>query len=304
MPPPDSVLRDLDAIVVDLQDIGTRTWTYVGAMLYTMESAARLGVPCIVLDRPNPITGMFADGPLLDSSLANPLPQAPGHPGKPYALYPVPLRHGITMAEMARFFDGVLKLHTPLHVVPMSGWTRSMWFDQTGLPWVRPSPNMPDLTSALLYPSLVAFEGSNLSVGRGTTDAFQRFGAPWLDAPGVVALLNGRRLPGVRFEVDSFTPHAPGDGKFDGKRIAGVHVIVTDRDRVQSGELGAAVLWAIHRTSRDSLKITARTYDERFGSPAVRAAILGGADPTIAMEASEKIAKDFEQRVRAYWIYP
>jgi uncharacterized protein YbbC (DUF1343 family) len=150
MAPPDSILRGLDALVFDLQDIGTRTWTYVGAMVYAMRASARLQKPFIVLDRPNPITGYLIEGPLLDSSLANPNDPAPGHPGQAYALWPLPLRHGMTMGELALYFNDVLKIHADLHVVPASGWKRDVWFDLTGLPWVSPSPNMPSLHSAML----------------------------------------------------------------------------------------------------------------------------------------------------------
>ena len=301
--PPDSLLRDLDAIVLDLQDIGTRTWTYVGAMLYTLQSAARLHLRVIVLDRPNPITGSHTDGPFLDSTLANAWPTTTARPGKAYALYPVPLRHGMTMAEMARFFDDALALHADLKVVPALGWRRSMWFDETGLPWVKPSPNMPTLTSALLYPDLVAFEGTNLSVGRGTSDAFQRVGAPWLNAAAVVTRLEGMRLPGLHFEVDSFTPRSPGDGKYGDRRIAGVHISVMDRNVVESGTLCAAMLAAIHATNADSLRLNAGTFDERFGSPRIRTAILRGEDPMALMAPMRAAARRFADGARRYYIY-
>lgn len=302
--PPDSLLRDLDAIVVDLQDIGTRTWTYVGAMLYTLQSAARLHLRVIVLDRPNPITGTHTDGPFLDSTLANPWPPQAGKPGKAFALYPMPLRHGMTMAELARFYNAALSLHAELKLVPALGWRRSMWFDQTGLPWVKPSPNLPTLASALLYPALVAFEGSNVSVGRGTDDAFQRFGATWLSAAAVVTRLEGLRLGGVRFEVDSFTPRAPGDGKFDGKRIPGIHIAVIDREAVDPAAVSVAILWAIHATTPDSLRIATRTFDERLGSPRVREAILRGDDPGSVMAPERAAARLFADRMRQYFIYP
>jgi len=140
-------------------------------------------------------------------------------------------------------------------------------------------------------------------VGRGTADAFQRFGAPWLDADAVASLLNGRHLGGLRFDAESFTPESPGDGKFGGQRIAGVHIVVIDRDEVRSGEVGAAILWAIHKTTPDSLRISATTFDERFGSRAVREAILGGADPAVAMAGPEEVAARFERAVNVYWIY-
>jgi len=145
MAPPDSLLRPLDALVFDLQDIGTRTWTYVGAMIYAMRASARLGKPFIVLDRPNPITGYIIEGPLLDSALANPNDPAPGRPGQAYALWPMPLRHGMTIGELARYFNDVLQIRANLHVVPALGWRRDVWFDLTGLPWVNPSPNMPSV---------------------------------------------------------------------------------------------------------------------------------------------------------------
>ncbi|HVX38027.1 MAG TPA: DUF1343 domain-containing protein, partial [Gemmatimonadaceae bacterium] len=293
----------LDALVFDLQDIGTRTWTYVGSMEYALRAAARRHLPIIVLDRPNPITGDHVDGPMLDTVLSNADEYTKQRPAKPYALYPFPLRHGMTMGELARFYNDVLGIHAPLHVVPVTGWRRSMWFDQTGLPWVRPSPNLPTLTSALLYPSLVPFEGSNVSVGRGTSDAFQRFGAPWLDAPRVASLLNGRHLGGVHFVVDPFTPDHPGDGKYGGRRIPGIKIVVDDRDDVQSGRVGAAVLWALVRANRDSLVIRPRTFDERFGSSAAREAIMGGADPDAAIDAQRAAVDAFLAHARKYRLY-
>jgi uncharacterized protein YbbC (DUF1343 family) len=301
--PPDSLLADLDAVIIDLQDIGTRTWTYVGVVLYAMQSTARLRKQVIVLDRPNPIAGAHADGPLLDTARANPNPPTPGRAGRAYALWPVPLRHGLTMGEMARYFDQELRLGANLKVIPVAGWNRGMWFDQTGLPWVKPSPNMPDLTSALLYPSLVAFEGSNVSVGRGTPDAFQRFGAPWLDAPRVARALEDQRLPGVRFVVDTFAPVNPPDNKYGGRRIPGIRIAVTDRDQVRSGLVGAAILWALSQAHRDSLRITAATFDDRFGSTASREALVRGEDPRAVMARLQSSVDAYQratERIRIY----
>jgi uncharacterized protein YbbC (DUF1343 family) len=301
-PPPDSTLRDLDAIVIDLQDIGTRTWTYVGVVMYTLQSAGRLGKQVILLDRPNPVSGA-TNGPFLDSTLADPYPPAPGKPGHAYALYPVPLRHGLTMGEMARLFNDRLRLGADLRVVPASGWTRAMWFDETGLPWVRPSPNLPDLTSATIYPALVPFEGSNLSVGRGTTTAFQRFGAPWLDAVEVARRLEGLRLPGTRFVVDSFTPHAAGDNKFNDRLIPGVRIQLTDRNAFEAGTVSAAILSVVHAVEPDSLRINDATFDLRFGSPGIREAIMRGEDPLPLMARERVAAAGFADRMRRYWIY-
>ena len=301
--PPDSLLTDLDALVFDLQDVGTRTWTYVGSMIYAMRAAARRHLPIIVLDRPNPITGSHVDGPMLDSTLANPNEPSPRRPGKAYALYPFPLRHGMTMGELARFYNETLGIGAPLVVIPMSGWKRPMWFDETGLPWVRPSPNLPTPLSALVYPALVAFEGSNVSVGRGTPDAFQRFGAPWMKADEIATMLNTRGAAGVRFEVDPFTPIDPGDGKYGGQRIPGIRVVVTDRNAVRPGHLCAEILWALSRANRDSLRIRDATFDERFGSPAMRQAILGGEDPDRVVDRGQRGVDDFEGSVRRFLLY-
>jgi uncharacterized protein YbbC (DUF1343 family) len=289
--PPDSTLRGLDVLVVDLQDIGTRTWTYVGAMLYAMRAAAKHDLPIVVLDRPNPLSGLRPDGPILDSAIANPDAPTAEKAGRAYALYPVPLRHALTMGEMALLFNAQLRIGARLHVVPAAGWTRGMWFDETGLPWVRPSPNLPTLASATVYPALVAFEATNLSVGRGTTDAFQRLGAPWLPADGALSLLQVRRLPGVRFERSDFTPQRATDGKYSGRPTAGIRIVVTDRNRFSPGRTGAALLWAIRRVAPDSLVVRGPAFDERFGRPAMREALMRGEDPD-AVVARDSAAVD------------
>jgi uncharacterized protein YbbC (DUF1343 family) len=301
--PPDSTLDDLDVLVVDLQDIGTRTWTYVGSVVYAMRAAARRHLPIVVLDRPNPLTGVHVDGPLLDPALANAGEHSATRPARPYALYPAPLRHGLTMAELARFFNAKLGLGADLHVVPADGWRRERWFDETGLPWVRPSPNLPTLTSAIIYPALVAFEGSNLSVGRGTPDAFQRIGAPWLRADSVVALLQARRLPGVRFQRSDFTPQGPTDGKYPGRLLPGVRVVLTDRDLFDAGRVGASLLWAVGRTSPDSLVVRAATFDDRFGRPAMRDALLHGQDPDSVLVRDGDAVDAWRRQVAPYLIY-
>ena len=301
--PPDSTLKDVDVLVFDLQDIGTRTWTYVGVLVYSLRAARRVGIPLVVLDRPNPINGAAASAPMLDPGLANPDDPAPGKPGLAYALYSFPLRHGMTMGEMARFYNDSLGIGAALHVMPAAGWRRTMWFDETGLPWVKPSPNMPSVTSGLLYPSLVPFEGTNVSVGRGTADAFQRFGASWMNAEAVAALLEGRRLPGVRFRVDPFTPVNPGDRKYAGQRIPGIRIEVTDRDRVPVGRVGAAILWALARTHADSLRVTARSFDLRFGSPSMREALMRGEDPDAVIDREAAAVALFQRSTRRFLMY-
>jgi uncharacterized protein YbbC (DUF1343 family) len=303
MAPPDSLMRQLDALVFDLQDIGTRTWTYVGAMLYSMRAAARNGKMIVVLDRPNPITGFFVEGPVLDSSLANPDEPTAAKPGLAYALYPMPLRHGLTIGEMALLFNDVLKIKANLTVVSMSGWRRELWFDRTGLPWVKPSPNMPSLQSAMLYPGLVAFEGTNLSVGRGTPTAFQLIGAPWLKAKETVALLRDRDLLGVRFYEEKFTPLSPTDGKYGGQTIPGIRIAIINRSSMQAARVGATLLWAIAKTSGSSLTVNDRAFDLRFGAARVREALMRGEDPDAVIDREYRDAYAFRERARRYLLY-
>ncbi len=301
--PPDSTLRGLDALVIDLQDLGARTWTYPASMVYAMRAAARNGVRVIVLDRPNPITGARTEGPILDSAQTYADSHSPQRRAQPVSVYPLPLRHGLTFGELARFYNEVLGIDADLRVIPAAGWRRAMWFDETGLPWVKPSPNMPSLTSATLYPGIVPFEGSNLSVGRGTPDAFQRVGAPWLDARRAVDLLNDRGLSGVRFEMDRRAPVDPTDRKYGGVELPWIKVIIIERDRVQAVRVGAAILWAVAQTNRDSLRIREATFDERLGPPRIREAIVSGEDPDSVLDREVPATVEFERRTRRFRLY-
>jgi uncharacterized protein YbbC (DUF1343 family) len=301
--PPDSVMRTLDALIIDLQDLGARPWTFVATMVYALRSAAQNHTSVLILDRPNPITGTHVEGPVLDSSVAFAGTHSAKRAAKPTALYPVPLRHGMTMGELALFYNDVLALHADLHVIPMSGWRRSMWFDETGLPWVKPSPNMPSLASATVYPGTVLLECTNVSVGRGTGEAFQHVGAPWLDAERAVALLNERELAGVRFESERFTPENPTDKKYGGVSVRGIRIVVTDRERLQAARLGATLFWAIAKTNRDSLRVRVKSFDELFGVPSAREALLSGADPDSIIDASLASAIAFERQSKKYRLY-
>lgn len=301
--PPDSTLRDVEVLVVDLQDIGTRTWTYVGVMLYAMHAAGRVGIPIVVLDRPNPISGARTEGALLDTALANPDEPTATRRGNGFALWPVPLRHGLTMGELARYLHQQLQLSAKLTVVPMQGWRRTMWFDDTRLPWVRPSPNMPTLTSALLYPAVVPFESSALSVGRGTNEPFQRVGAPWLRADLLAKMLEELALPGVRFRAERFTPVRPTDGKYAGRNIPGVRIEVLNREVAQPARIGAALLWGLARLHADSLGLRERGFDERLGSTALRQALVRGDDPDGAIDRLLPAVVDFERDAKRIHLY-
>jgi uncharacterized protein YbbC (DUF1343 family) len=204
---------------------------------------------------------------------------------------------------MARWFAAELKIPVQLTVVPMQGWRRSMWWDETGLPWVVPSPAMATVASALVYPALVPLEGTNVSVGRWTKAPFQRFGAPWMDAPRIATMLNELGFVGVRFDAERFTPKASPDRKFNDQEIPGVRIVVTDRDRAPMGRVGAAVLWSLKKVHSDSLRVTERTVDQRFGSAAARQALFAGADPDEVIDAMQPAVAAFQRTVRPYLLY-
>jgi uncharacterized protein YbbC (DUF1343 family) len=293
--PPDSAVQKVDMILIDLQDVGSRTWTYQGAMVYTMRAAAAAKKPVVVLDRPNPISGSIVEGPVLDSALAS--------EKIAWALYPIPIRHGMTMGELARFYNDVFHIGATLHVIPARGWTREIWFDRTGLPFVTPSPSLRSLESEMLYTALVPFEASNVSVGRGTREAFQRVGAPWLNADSVIKVLKQRPVRGVRFDREDFTPQNPGDEKYGGQTIPGIRITVTDRSALQTARLCAALLSAIHRVHPTQLTLQQPRFDRLWGSPAVREAILAGQDPDAVIDSTYGPAYAFRQRVRPYLMY-
>ncbi|HEV3141179.1 MAG TPA: exo-beta-N-acetylmuramidase NamZ domain-containing protein, partial [Vicinamibacterales bacterium] len=214
--PTEAMLAGVDSVVVDLQDIGARFYTYPATMAYVMEEAAKRGIAVVVLDRPNPI-GAAVEGPIQD-------PAAIGFTG----YLPMPIRHGLTIGELARLFNGERKIGAALTVVPMRNWGRTEWFDETGVPWTNPSPNMRNMAAATVYPGIGAIEGTNISVGRGTDTPFEQIGAPWIDGSALAAFLNARAIPGIRFYPVAFTPAA--GSKFGGQQCSGVFLIVTDRN--------------------------------------------------------------------------
>ncbi len=231
--PTKEMLEGVDTIVYDIQDVGTRFYTYISTLGYAMEEAAKAGVRVVVLDRPNPISPRGVDGPVADTDRLS------------FVSYkPIPLVHGMTVGELARLFNKEYKIGCDLHVVKMDGWKRSMWFDDTGLTWVNPSPNMRNTTQALLYPAIGMLEMTNLSVGRGTDQPFEYLGAPWIDGVRLAASLNSLKLPGIRFVCIEFTPAS---SKFKGELCRGVYCIVTDREKFEPSRTGSSIAWTLVR---------------------------------------------------------
>ncbi len=220
MRPKPEQLAGLDVLVFDIQDIGSRFYTYAASMAMALEEAKAAGVTFMVLDRPNPLGGEVVEGPVLEDRTLRLV--------TPTAYFPIPVRYGLTMGEVARLHNREVG-HPDLVVVPLKGWKRSMWFDETGLPWTPPSPNMPDLDAASLYPGIGVFESANLSVGRGTPLPFRWIGAPWMDAERVVGLVAGQ-VDGVEFSVQDYTPTKRDKKDYLGELCHGVRIKVTDRD--------------------------------------------------------------------------
>lgn len=229
--PTNEMLSGLDALVFDVQDIGARFYTYPTTMALAMEAAARRNLDFVVLDRPNPINGEAVSGPILEDGIRHFT-----------AYFPVSVRHGMTVGELARLHNITAKLGARLLVVPLRGWRREMWFDQTGLPWTKPSPNMPDLDAAALYPGIGCFEATNVSVGRGTPIPFRWVGAPWMKAKSVLKRLKAAQLPGFEFEEASFTPDK---SVFQGELSRGVRIRITDREKARPLHLFAVLVCAL-----------------------------------------------------------
>jgi uncharacterized protein YbbC (DUF1343 family) len=215
-----AMLAGLDLLVLDFQDVGVRFYTYLSTLFYVLRAAGTHGLPLLVLDRPNPINGMQIEGPLID----------PGYESFVGIVASLPVRHGMTLGELALLLNAEYHLNAPLTVIPMQGWSREMWFDQTGLPWVFPSPAMPSLATTVVYPGMCFFEGTNLSEGRGTALPFELIGAPWIDGNALAERMNALGLPGVRFRPVTFEPSA---SKHAGQVCHGVQVHVLDRAAYQ-----------------------------------------------------------------------
>ena len=261
--PTSEMLQDIDVLVFDIQDIGARFYTYIYTMSLAMEAAAEHGKTFVVLDRPNPINGTSVEGSILEPDQASFV-----------GLYPIPVRHGMTAGELAKMFNGqgwlAGRKKAELIIVPMEGWSRRMWYDNTGLRFIKTSPNMPDIETAAIYPGLCLLEGTNVSEGRGTAMPFRQFGAPWIDSKVLAGRLNALNLPAMRFEPVSFTPTS---SKYRGRECHGVRILVANRDRLEPYFSGIRIINEICWMYPDQLKWRASHFDRLCGTSKVRNAI-------------------------------
>ena len=280
-------LAGMDTLVFDIQDIGCRFYTYLSTLGHVLEAASAAALRVVVLDRPNPIGGLAAEGPLADAEALSFV-----------SYHPVPVRHGLTLGEMARLLHAEKSLTCPLEVIACEGWHRGDWYDATGLVWTNPSPNMRRLTAATLYPGIGLLEFTNVSVGRGTDTPFEVFGAPYLAPRAFASALNAEGLPGVRFVPCRFTPNA---SVFSGEACGGVQIIVTDRDRLNAVQVGLTMAVILRRLYPESwqpeklqtLLVNAQTQE----------ALLAGATYADMSDNWAGVLQEFSERARAIWLY-
>jgi uncharacterized protein YbbC (DUF1343 family) len=285
--PTNEMLKGLDALVFDIQDVGVRFYTYISTMGYAMEAAAKKGIPFYVLDRPNPITASQVQGPVSEEAL------------KSFTSYfPLPVRHGMTVGELALMFNAEYRIGVELNVIRMIGYQRSQWYDETGLTWINPSPNLRSLTEAVLYPGVAMVEGANMSVGRGTSTPFEIAGAPWIDAVALASYLNAREIPGVKFEQVEFTP----DSSSYGKRLChGVRIILTDRSVLDPALLGIEIIAALYRLYPNDFKLDATR--GLVGAKWIIDEIRNGQDPKSIALKWNKPLEEFRAMRAEYLLY-
>ena len=297
--PTADMLRELDVLVIDLQDVGTRIYTYIYTMAHCLVACARHGLPVVVCDRPNPIGGVEVEGPMLEPGFESFVGE-----------YPMPMRHGMTIGELARMFNDAFGIGAKLEVVPMQGWSRSMYGDETDLPWVMTSPNIPTLDSAIVYPGTVLFEGTNVSEGRGTARPFELIGAPWIAAPDrFAAELNARALPGVFFRPALFEPTFH---KHTKTPCGGCQIHVTDRARFRPVAVGVALIEAFARAGAGQFSWRPPPYeyeyekspiDILYGSSRLRERLDAGATAAEIVEGWTTGATEFLERRKEFLFY-
>jgi uncharacterized protein YbbC (DUF1343 family) len=285
--PTNKMLKNLDALVFDIQDAGTRFYTYITTMGYAMEAAAREKILFYVLDRPNPLTASMVQGPILDRNLRS----FTGY-------FPLPIRHGMTIGELAQMFNAEKKMGIKLHIIKMQGYKRTDWYDETGLPWVKPSPNLRTLTEAVLYPGVAMVEGSNVSVGRGTDMPFELLGAPWINGEELALYLNNRKIQGVHFMPVEFKPAS---SQFKNEVCHGVQILLVDRQILDSPALGVEIASALYRLYPKDFQVDKIL--ELIGSREVLQAIKDGQDPNLIVQRWLKPLEEFCKLRSKYLLY-
>jgi uncharacterized protein YbbC (DUF1343 family) len=285
------MLAGLDLILIDLPDVGARYFTYLSTTIAVMKAAGRHGIPVLVLDRPDPI-GEPVQGNVLDTAYRSFI-----------GALAIPMRPGMTLGELARLAQHDLAIAVDLRIIPVKGWDRDDALDETGLPFVRPSPNLPTLESLFHYPGTCLFEGTNLSVGRGTDAGFEQVGAPWLDTVAVLRALDSAHIAGVEFRATRFTPHAPGDGKYADTALAGIRLRVTDRETYDPTRTAVTMLTIIRRQQPGRVRWLSAQFDRLAGGPGLREAIEAGTPPDSIVRSWDADLERFRERRKPFLLY-
>ncbi|MES2306202.1 MAG: DUF1343 domain-containing protein [Gemmatimonadota bacterium] len=288
--PTPEMLRGIDLLLIDLPDVGARYYTYPATAVHVMQSAAKAGIPVVILDRPNPIGGAM-QGNILDMAYTSMVGRLA-----------VPMRHGLTIGEESRLARADLGIAVDLRVIPVSGWHRDVTFGETGLPFRAPSPNLTDLESLFHYPGSCLFEGTALSVGRGTDAAFSQIGAPWLDTTAVLARIRAAHLPGVAFRGVRFTPHNPGDKKFADTTVAGIRWVMTDAKVYDPTRTAVHLLAVIGDVHPDKIRIGG-SFDRLAGGAALRTALVRGDSPASIVATWLPGEAAYRERVQPFLLY-
>lgn len=289
--PESSMIENLDVMIFDMQDVGTRIYTYVATMAICMQASAENDIDFIVLDRPNPISGLDMEGPILE------YPEFSSFVG----LYPIPVRHGMTVGELAKFFNGnFFEKKANLSVIPMEGWKREMWHDDTFLPWIIPSPNILTLDTATVYPGQVFLEGTNISEGRGTAKPFELFGSPWIDGYEFTKKLTQHNLPGIRFREASFTPTF---SKYKGELCGGGQIHVVDRIQFKPFETTLYIIKTTMDMYPGDFKFFEEYFDKIMGTSKVREAFEQGVDVKDIIKKFERELAEFSDQRKPYLLY-
>ncbi|MGG0846512.1 exo-beta-N-acetylmuramidase NamZ family protein [Peribacillus simplex] len=288
--PTPEMLKDVEVLVFDIQDVGTRYYTYIYTMAYAMEAAKENDIPFIVLDRPNPQGGESVDGPVLEPEFSSFV-----------GLYPIPLKHGMTVGELATLFNKEFKIGADLKVIKMKGWKRDMDYDDTGLPFVLPSPNMPTVSTTFVYPATGLIEGTNVSEGRGTTKPFELIGAPYINGDELAGKLNALRLPGVKFRAASFTPMF---SKHAGKLSHGVEIYITDREEFKAVPTGLHIIKTIQDLYPGDFEfLAANNFNLLIGNGWVRSRIEEGSSVNEIMKEYQEKQDAFKKVRKNYLLY-
>ena len=298
--PTKEMLKNVDILVFDIQDIGARFYTYISTMFFAMQAAVENNIPILILDRPNPINGIRVEGPIIQEGFKSFV-----------GIANIPIMHGMTIGELALFFneENLLNdnLKADLKIIKMQNWTRNMYFDETGLTWVNPSPNMTSLETALLYPGLCLIEGTNISEGRGTPTPFLNIGAPFINSDSLISKLNSYKLEGISYSKINFTPveipNMASKPKFEKENCNGIYFTITDRQKLNSLKLGLVLIYSIMKLNPNDFSFRESSIDRLYGSSNLRTMLTKGFSPNEIMNTWKQDLEKFNQIRKKYLIY-